>query len=120
MELSLLKSILEGLEAELYDAPRCYGTARDLLTRAEAVFDNVLNHYDLSYFNPGEPEAINEDRSIVIPLTGNNGEMYSSEEEERILAGDWELPGDLYWARLRVQQARDVLDIGWQYGLEID
>jgi len=76
----------------------------------------IEDHYGLTYSNPGEPQVSNGD--VTIPLTscnaGNNGSMLTSEEEELGV----ELSGDIYWARLRLRQARDILEGGWQYGLK--
>lgn len=108
---------VEELEDGVYDIPRCYRMALALHRQAWDVFEAVLGHYNLCYSNPGEPEAENADRSVVIPLTGHNSDMMTSEEES-IQSGGYELPGDLYWARLRLQQAKDILEDGWQFGLE--
>lgn len=96
----------------------------DMCIEAEEALGNVLAYYELSYFNPGEPVAEKEtdDDKIVIPLTsadaGNNGGMRTdTEEEAELAAGTDLLDSELYWARLRLQQASDVLEYGWQYGL---
>jgi len=110
-ELEFIKK-LEDLE--LYSAPKCYEQAVALFVKAEDLFCEVLDYYGLRYSNPGEPEAENEDRSVVIPLWGGDDGMLTGEEEEN----GAEISVDLYHARLRASQARDILDNGWQWGLE--
>ncbi len=127
-----LLELLEGLESDAYEATigMSESAAETMAEAADTFFEAVLAHYGLRYFNPGEPVAIPEEDwdtpgcgPNAIPLTscdaGNNGGMRTWEEDEAEReAGDTLLPSGLYWARLRLQQARDVLGEGWQYGLE--
>ena len=110
---------IEALELDLYDIPACYEQAESLLREADHFFfDQVLPAYELTYFNPGEPEAENENRSIVILLTGLHADLWTDDEERQMIEEDWRVPADLFWARLRVQQAKNVVEESWQYGLE--
>ena len=113
-----LEKEIETLELDLYDNPACYEASIELHDRACQLFDNVLGHYELAYFNPGEPEAKNEDRSIVIPLTGDHADVWTCEEEERMMKENWELPFLLFEARLWTQRAKDIVEDGWQSGLD--
>ena len=102
LELNRLEVLAYNSEA----APE----AGPILHMCERFFEAVLMHHNLAYFNPGEPEAYNENHRV--PLTsvnaGNNGGMRTEEEEAREATG-WELPSDLYWARVRLAQARDII-----------
>ena len=107
---------IDDLEMDLYDVPACYEQAESLLDRAVALFfDEVLEYHNLTYFNPGEPVAENRGglKDIVVPLTSLQADMLTAEEEERMIRdGNWSLPESLFWARLRIQQAKDVIDGG--------
>ena len=109
---------IEVLELDLYDAPACYEQAEKLHGQACQLFNDVLDHYRLTYLNPGEAEAENEDRSVIIPLSGYQADLWTCEEEDRMMKEDWELPLFLFGARLWAQRAKDIVEDGWQHGLE--
>ena len=126
MNLKELETRVEELESELY-GESAYDNLSGLYARAADLFAEVLDCFELAYSCPGEPEAEGTQRDgshVRIPLTsanaGNNGGLRTSEEEELEATGEFELPSDLYWARLRVAQAKDILGNGWQYGLVYD
>jgi len=121
VNLKELEAQLDELESKLY-CEEAYDEAINLCMEAERLFDTVLDHFGLTYFMPGEPEAYGTQRDgseVKIPLTGHNADMLTWEEEQRLFDSDGKdnIPNDLYWARLRAQQARDILDDGWQFGL---
>ena len=124
-----LQKAIEDLEYELYGESFDCSTSKaaKLFEVAVDLRDYIFSRYDLVYFNPGEPQAegVVETRSgprdVRIPLTGlTSDRFYTYEEEEQIMAAGETLtiPIDLYDARIMAQHARDVLEEGWQYGLE--
>ena len=108
-----LEQMVEGAEQDAYElslgaTPK---QCADMEDRAYDVWGLVLGYFGLTYSNPGEPEAYND--QFKVPLAGSNCDVYTYEEDELIIEGD-ELNNDLYWARLRLQQARGLIDDGWQ------
>ena len=102
-----LKQMVEDAETEAYElsfdaTPK---QCADMEDRAYDVWGLVLGYFGLTYFNPGEPEAYND--QFKVPLAGSNCDVYTYEEDELIIEGD-ELNNDLYWARLRLQQAAAI------------
>ena len=94
-------------DPEFYSSP---AVLDGLLGAAYDLFHEVLDHFGLTYFNPGEPVAENESEGISIPLTGDSAEFLVGDDEENV-------PDAVYWARLWAQRTLDILDDGWQNGL---
>ncbi len=115
---------LDRLESE------AYGLSLDatpdecdvIFIKADNLFSAVEEYFGVSYWNPGEPWCTNSQFKIPVTSTdaGNNGGLRTYEEDraerEAYDAGITEplLDHNLYWARLRLAQAHDLIEDGWQ------
>ena len=89
----------------------------DIFERAEGLLWAAEEYFGVSYWNPGEPWLTND--QFKIPVTsenaGNNGGLRTDEEEKAEYAAGCDLlDSNLYWARLRLAQIRDLIEDGWQ------
>ena len=110
--LDVLEMAAYGVEDGNYDTDWS-----ELEEQAHALLRDVLAHYDLIYFNPGEPVAEDPARGIVIPLPSPWSNYYTDEEWAAMESG-WTLPYELFEARVALAQARAIIEDGWQYGLD--
>jgi len=117
---------------------KAWDLLEEVLGRYELAYSNVgepnaeKDVYEV-YYHDGQEEpspvqyelglqgaiSVQSAGRIVIALSnGDDGLRTSEEEEAENKYGDSLLRPDLYWARLRTQQAKDILEQGWQSGLE--
>jgi len=78
------------------------------LDRASELFNKLLDLYEYTYFNPGEPEARCNfcDASRALPEVYNEDAYTGDELEEP----EFWLDSAVYWARVWAIRALDILD----------